>query len=164
MQDPLADRSSRALLARLRGRFALDWRGIHGAPHWARVRANGLRLAESTGASRRVVSLFAFLHDSCRLEDGRDPRHGQRAAAVVERLRGEGLVCVSDEEAALLVVACRHHSDGRVDAEPTVQTCWDADRLDLGRVGTVPDPRYLGTPAARDRELIAWAYRHSLRA
>jgi uncharacterized protein len=27
----------------------------------------------------------------------------------------------------------------------TVQTCWDADRLDLGRVGIKPDPKRLFT-------------------
>jgi uncharacterized protein len=155
--------TSRALLAVLRERFTLDWRGIHGAPHWARVWRNGLVLADRTGASRRVVSLFAFLHDSCRWSDDRDPQHGSRAALLIERLRDDGLVSVSDEEAALLGFACRHHNDGLVEADVTVQTCWDADRLDLGRVGTRPDPRYLCTPAARDRSLIAWALRRSLR-
>ena len=153
----------RALIARLRGDFALDWRGIHGAPHWARVRRNGLVLAERTGASRRVVSLFAFLHDACRRHDGRDAGHGGRAAGLVEPLRAEGLVALGDEEAGLLAFACRRHSDGLLDADVTVQTCWDADRLDLGRVGRRPDPERLCTPAARDPSLIAWAYCRSLR-
>lgn len=164
MQGKLEDLHPRALLALLRGAFALDWRGIHGAPHWARVRKNGLLLAERTGASRRVVSLFAFLHDSCRQDDGRDAQHGERAAVSVGALRERGLVELSDEEAELLSFACRHHSDGLVEADVTVQTCWDADRLDLGRVGKRPDPRRLCTPAARDRQLIAWAYRRSLGA
>ena len=155
---------SQPLLTRLRSHFALDWRGVHGAPHWARVRRNGLLLAERTGASRRVVSLFAFLHDSCRWDDHGDPRHGHRAAAFVESLRGESLVSLSEEETQLVTFACRHHSDGLVDAEVTVQTCWDADRLDLGRVGIRPNPRYLCTPAARDPQLIEWAYRRSIGA
>jgi uncharacterized protein len=154
----------RELIRHLRERFALDWRGIHGAPHWARVRRNGLVLAEKTGASRRVVSLFAFLHDSCRLDDGRDPKHGHRAGGLVESLRRDGLVSLSDEEAELLGFACHCHSDGLLEADVSVQTCWDADRLDLGRVGKRPDPGRLCTPAARDRELIAWAYRRSLEA
>ena len=153
---------SGALLTRLRRDFALDWRGIHGAPHWGRVRWNGLVLAERTGASRRVVSLFAFLHDACRRSDGRDAGHGERAAALVPRLRDAGLVSLADEEAALLAFACRHHSDGLVDADVTVQTCWDADRLDLGRVGEYPDPARLCTPAARDPRLVAWAYGRSI--
>lgn len=153
----------RPMITRVRAHFALDWRGVHGAAHWARVRLNGLRLAEQTGASRRVVSLFAFLHDSCRWNDHRDAQHGHRAAAFLDALRDEGLVAIGDEEAQLLAFACRHHSDGLLDADPTIQTCWDADRLDLGRVGIRPDPHYLCTPAARDKEMMRWAYRRSVR-
>ena len=60
------------LVAMLRREFALEWEGIHGAPHWARVRRNGLRIAAVTKASARVVELFAFLHDARRLHDGGD--------------------------------------------------------------------------------------------
>jgi HD superfamily phosphodiesterase len=59
------------LVAFLRSHFVLDWHGIHGANHWARVKVNGLLLAAETGADARVVELFAFLHDSCREHDGR---------------------------------------------------------------------------------------------
>ena len=159
MQDQA--RLPRPLLGLLRTRFTLEWRGIHGAPHWARVRRNGLVLAERTGASQRVVSLFAFLHDSCRWNDHSDAGHGSRAAKRVAALR-DGFVSLSDEEAKLLAFACRHHSEGLCEADVTVQTCWDADRLDLGRVGKHPDPRYLCTPAARDRSLIEWAYCRSI--
>ena len=51
------------LIAFARNEFRLDWDGIHGAPHWSRVRHNGLLLAERTGANTRVVEYFAFLHD-----------------------------------------------------------------------------------------------------
>jgi len=43
-----------------------------------------------------------------------------------------------------------------------VQTCWDADRLDLGRVGKKPDPLRLCTAAARKPEIISAAYARSL--
>ena len=152
----------RELIARLRRDFALDERGIHGTPHWARVRRNGLVLAERTGASCRVVECFAFLHDSCREDDGRDPHHGQRSSELVAQLRDEGLLSLGDEEAELLAMACRLHSDGLLDADVTVATCWDADRLDLGRVGKRPDPARLCTGAARDRSLIEWAFKRSL--
>jgi uncharacterized protein len=63
-----------------------------------------------------------------------------------------GALGVSREEEELLTFACRHHGDGMVDAGVGVQTCRDADRLDLGRVGIAPDPE----PCARARraELI----------
>ena len=53
-------------------------------------------------------------------------------------------------------------ADGFTDADLTVQVCWDADRLDLGRVGIEPIPEKLCTEPARDSKMIAWAYRRSL--
>ncbi|HEX7770233.1 MAG TPA: hypothetical protein VF422_09410 [Dokdonella sp.] len=151
----------RELIRVLRTSFALDWTGIHGASHWARVRENGLRLAESTGARANVVELFAFLHDSCRENDHVDPMHGARAAARAHSLAGS-VIDIGGEDLSLLVAACEGHSDGAMLADVTVQTCWDADRLDLGRVGIRPDPRRLCTSAARDPRLIEWAWRRSL--
>ncbi len=46
--------------------------------------------------------------------------------------------------------------------EITVLTCWDADRLDLGRVGIRPNARYLCTEPAKDPAFITWAYERSL--
>lgn len=130
------------LVAHLRSRFTLDWQGIHGAPHWARVKANGLRLAEETGAQVRVVEAFAFLHDACRLHDDHDPQHGKRAAQLARELHG-GLLKLAQEELALLTTACEGHSNGGLEGDVTVLTCWDADRLDLGRVGIRPHPSRL---------------------
>ena len=57
----------------------------------------------------------------------------------------------------LLGFACEEHTNGGVDLDPTVGVCWDADRLNLWRVGVTPDPRWLSTEAARSGERIAWA-------
>lgn len=153
---------SNRLVRFLRERFRLDWRGIHGASHWARVRANGLVLAERTGADPIVVELFAVLHDVCRQNDGTDHGHGARSAELVLEL-ADPLLGLGHERAALLSYACRHHSDGLTEADLTVQVCWDADRLDLGRVGMRPHPRYLCTDPARSSEVIEWALRRSQR-
>jgi uncharacterized protein len=150
------------LISALRGQFRLDWEGIHGAPHWERVRANGLRLAAQTGANSRVVEYFAFLHDTQRFNDGSDPGHGGRAADFAATIMGRH-VLLTDPELALLQEACRGHSDGLMEADITVMTCWDADRLDLGRVGITPDPDRLCTPAARDPATLDWAFERSLR-
>ena len=66
------------------------------------------------------------------------------------------------EERKQLETACREHSDGRLHGDLTVRTCWDADRLDLGRVGIRPDPDRLSTPHARDEGLIRVAYERSV--
>ena len=136
----------------IRSQFQLEWIGIHGPSHWARVRAMGLELAHVTGADPVVVELFAWFHDSRRFNDENDPEHGDRAAAFAGDLRGDFFEA-TDEQLTLLQEACRGHSDGHLEADVTVQTCWDADRLDLGRVGTTPDPARLCTEAARSPEV-----------
>jgi uncharacterized protein len=147
---------SKDLVDTIRRQFALGLDGIHGVSHWKRVRDNGLRLAKLTGANPEVVELFAFLHDSKRLNDGVDPGHGGRAADFVKSL-GSSFIALARADFGLLVFACEYHSDGLVEANVTVQTCWDADRLDLGRVGIRPDPQYLCTSAAKQPAIIKWA-------
>ena len=155
--------ANRAVLLRhLRDRFSIDWHGHHGASHWVRVRRNGLLLAKRTGANALVVELFAFFHDSCRVNEYTDRNHGSRGAELAVKLRGK-YFDATEAEMALLVCACSGHSDGHLDADITVQTCWDADRLDLGRVGIEPDAKYLCTTAAKDPETIASAYKRSIR-
>jgi uncharacterized protein len=123
---------------------------------WARVLENGLRVAEQTGANIEVVSLFAVLHDSKRVNECTDPDHGQRGADFAAELRGH-LFDLPDQELELLYLACAGHTHERTHSDITVQTCWDADRLDLGRIGITPDPNRLCTAAARKTELLRWA-------
>ena len=151
----------RELIQIIRKQFALNWKGLHGAPHWARVRTNGLRLAERTGANTQVVELFAFLHDSRRLNNDSDYDHGNRAAKFAQALAGSvfGLPPSDLED---LLTACRGHSEGLRHGNITVLTCWDADRLDLGRVGIKPSPERLCTEPARDPAMIEWAYQRSV--
>ena len=66
-----------------------------------------------------------------------------------------------DEDARLLEVAVQRHTFGMTKAHPTVMTCWDSDRLDLGRVGIRPHPSRLCTDAAKDPDMIRRAYKAS---
>jgi uncharacterized protein len=141
-------------------RFVLDLHGIHGVPHWQRVLENGLRIAKHSGAHRPIVELFAYLHDCCREDDRSDPGHGERAADFALSLRGT-LIHLSEEDFAILHEAIRDHELGLTRGDVTVMTCWDADRLDLGRVHRRPNPRYLCTDYARRKETIEWAYKRS---
>lgn len=149
------------LMDLLRRSFRLDWDGIHGAPHWARVMHHGLYIARHTGADPKVVRLFALLHDSQREDEGMDPDHGPRAAEFVMSLHGKGLLGLDDTRADWLAQACEGHSHGRLKAATTIAACWDADRLDLGRVGIRPDPRRLITPVAADPARIEMAWNWS---
>jgi uncharacterized protein len=140
--------------------YTLSRHGIHGLAHWGRVLENGLRLAPDTGANVEVVTLFALFHDARRFSDGTDPGHGLRGAELARTLRGVHFE-MTDADFDLLHTACALHTDGLTEADPTVQTCWDADRLDLGRVGITPHPRRLCTKAAKHPDVIAWANRRA---
>ena len=153
---------TRQLIAAIVGQYPLPVDGVHGISHWARVYQIGCRLAPTTGARLPVVQLFAVLHDSRRFNEGIDRGHGARAAAYAATLRGS-LVNLSDDDFALLTVACEHHTAGTTAGDVTVRTCWDSDRLDLGRVGIRPEPRRLCTAAAKEAETIGWAHDRATR-
>ena len=111
--------------------YRLPIRGDHGVVHWARVLENGQRLAAATGAKIEVVTLFALFHDSRRVNEYTDLGHGHRGAKYARTLRGT-LFNLDDADFELLFEACRLHTDGLTEGDVTLQTCWDADRLDLG--------------------------------
>lgn len=136
--------------------YALPVNGDHGVAHWARVLENGLRLSKETDANIEVVQLFALLHDSRRQNEVTDPDHGPRAAEFAMALRGS-IFDLGHHEFGLLYKACHGHTHERTHPDVTIQTCWDSDRLDLGRVGITPHPRRLCTKCAKRPETIRWA-------
>ena len=125
----------------------------HGLSHWRRVMENGLKLAPETGADEAVIPYFALLHDCCRWDEYEDPLHGPRAASYAKKHRR--LIQLDDYQFYLLIRACAGHTHAlpgcKASFNNTIATCWDADRLDIGRVGLVVDERYLFTRAAKNR-------------
>ncbi|MEW6185102.1 MAG: hypothetical protein AB1585_05100 [Thermodesulfobacteriota bacterium] len=146
--------NTKAIVRQIIHQYNLPLAGRHGIFHWARVLENGLRLAEMTGANAQVVTLFALFHDSRRLNEKRDDGHGLRGGEFARTLRTR-IFSLSEQEFELFFRACHLHTDGHTEGDITLQACWDADRLDLGRVGIMPKPELLCTDAARD--LIGWA-------
>ena len=99
---------------------------LHGIKHWDRVYENGQKLL-TPDTNPLVIGLFAYLHDSCRyLKD------------------------VSNEEIELLQEACRLHTTELKTGNPTIDACFDSDRLDLWRVGIIPDPARLATEKGKE--------------
>jgi uncharacterized protein len=105
-----------------------------------------------------LVFLFALIHDCLRVDDGYDPEHGLRSAALVAELRAD-LLFLTDERAAVLRAACAEHSSGLVTAHPTIGACWDADRLGLWRIDVAPVPAGLSLAMNRAAERIERASR-----
>ena len=148
---------SQELIHRILERYALPWGATHGVPHWARVLENGRRLSVITGAKLRIVELFALFHDSQRINEGFDDDHGRRGAKLARELLHRIKYELDDEDIELLIQACELHTEGYLEGDITVQTCWDADRLDLGRVGITPREEKLCTDGAKDPDLFRWA-------
>ena len=119
---------------------------LHGVDHWREVGRNGEQLAaETQGADLQIVRVFAAFHDSQRRNDGPDLEHGARAAGVVRSLPLD----LSPGRMETLCAALVDHDCGQVSDDPTIGVCWDADRLELARIGRTVNPRLLSTWAAK---------------
>ena len=122
---------------------------IHGMAHWKRVERNALYLAEDTDADIEVIKLFAVFHDSKRESDGFDIKHGIRAAEYVNELNGT-IFKLEGDRCELLCQACKKHTTQQSTADLVMGICWDADRLDIGRIGIEPDAKFFNTEKAKD--------------
>lgn len=140
--------------------YQMDHFGFHGIEHWLRVLYNGRLIADAIQANTKVVELFSLLHDTQRQNEDYDPEHGPRAAEYAETIRNVWFD-VTDAEMWQLTEALTHHSSGKTFSHPTVQACWDADRLDLARVGVRPDPKYLCLSFSKRPDVIEAAIQRS---
>ena len=124
--------------------FKCGAHSIHGPSHWQRVDKFGLNIAEISGTDLTVVRLFALFHDSCRQDDGADLDHGPRASEMLDRIVPT-VFAIDPGRFDLLKEAIRLNTAGLTTNDPTIGTCWDADRLDIGRVGMIPSAQYMST-------------------
>jgi uncharacterized protein len=154
---------------------------LHGPAHWARVHrfANALLNREHVpGDAQTCILLFAWLHDLAREDDEGTRTHAVDGAAQLDRILpaiGEPL---SGDQREILRGAIHYHSDGMVAREAvvaglfdrvgwppelvilTIGCCWDADRLDLPRVGITPDPALMSTSSWRDVQVLSARIHH----
>jgi uncharacterized protein len=123
---------------------------IHGLDHARAVQTIGRTLArDTTGADLAVVDAFAAFHDALRVRDDDDPQHGPRAADLIRDLHAAGRLPLDDVQAETLSHAIERHTLGETTDDPTVGVAWDADRLDLVRLGRPPFPALMSTRAGR---------------
>jgi len=133
-----------------KAQFVMDENSCHGLRHWKEVDLNGQMLALQEGVDPVVVHLFAYLHDCKRVEDNGDYEHGERAAEFVQECRVLGkLDFINDAQYALLWEACNFHNKGTISENPTVGACFDADRIELIRVGIIPKIELMSTPMGK---------------
>ena len=76
------------------------------------------------------------------MDEYSDPEHGQRGAALAEAMSGDAYE-IEPSRLDLLKDACERHDRGETTADASVGCCWDADRLNLWRVGIRPVKTFL---------------------
>ena len=122
----------------------LSW--VHGITHWEHVEAFGLMMAEEVPETdKEVIQWFAYLHDCRRGSDGCCEEHGQAAAKFIKKIRKTFLSELSDEQVKILILACKSHTLKHRTGNITADICLDADRLDLPRVGIIPEPKKMAS-------------------
>jgi len=116
--------------------------GLHGVIHWNGVYQNCLMLdPEPTMIEDWFYWCFSMLHDCCRYSEYGDARHPEKAAKLVEP---------DTDFNKQLNYTIRYHSAGVISEDLHTGTCWDADRLELPRVGITPDPKLMSTEAGKE--------------
>lgn len=143
------------ILNAIRKQFKIDWWGHHGVRHWARVRRNGRIIAQHVpGVDIAVLDLFAVLHDAARHDEDADHDHGWRCAARLRKVYDPQDFGLSPSQFQQLLFAIERHSEQAKPISTTVAACWNADRLDLGRVGITPDARLMCREALPPSDII----------
>jgi uncharacterized protein len=166
-------RSTAQILAALRPHVRFP-SVVHGPAHWVRVHRFGGLLAARVALppeARACVDLFAWLHDIAREDDEASRRHAVEGAAQIDAILPAIAAPLTTDQIETIRAAILHHSDGMVAARAgeagvfdgigwpgdlvvaTVGCCWDADRLDLPRVGVQPAERFMSTPVWREVRL-----------
>ncbi|MBC8196855.1 MAG: hypothetical protein H8E60_03105 [Candidatus Marinimicrobia bacterium] len=134
--------------------FSLGNKSIHGPIHWKMVEKNGFEIAETNGADKEVIKLFAILHDCKRENEDFDSEHGPRAKTFCQWLqKNTNYLQLTDEQFKKLCYACNNHTRGEISSDDTIGTCWDADRLDLPRVGIIPQSKYMSTKEGKKKAI-----------
>jgi len=133
--------------------YALNLYGAHGIEHWESVYHNTQRLANAYSITSDVFIFFALLHDCKREDEDEDFEHGKRAAFAIKSYQEAGLIPLSPDDQARLVYACANHTKAdKTDPlyqDLVVQICLDADKLDIGRVGIIPEGSHFLTEVGK---------------
>lgn len=153
-----------------------DIESIHGINHWLRVLANTVIIHDNLTLDMDVAIAFAFLHDAFRANDFDDIEHGARVEIWFNtKNKFNKAVNLTNRQKEVLFFACKWHSHGKTIKYfeninhnfsqfeiNTIISCWDADRLDLARVGVYPDEKYLSTEVAKIKSIQMLCTKHAI--
>ncbi len=119
---------------------------LHGVSHLRRVAILSGRLANAVGEDVESAVVMGFLHDCARSNDGNDTEHGHESAFLARGLIERFYPHLDVDR---ICEAIAGHADGEVTIDPLTACLWDADRLELKRIGRTIDLDLLSTKVAR---------------
>lgn len=122
--------------------------GVHGIDHIRRTVENAKIIAKETCPDKFDDAVIgAYLHDIGRIDDFGGNAHAVRGAKISERLLQEFWPNLDIKR---ILFAIEFHADKLTSEDPLIGTIWDADRLDLDRVGIKINPDLLSTKKAKE--------------
>ncbi|HBG14571.1 MAG TPA: hypothetical protein DDW96_04515 [Synergistaceae bacterium] len=119
---------------------------LHGIPHLRRVAILSGRLSKAVGEDVESAVVMGFLHDSARKNDGNDIEHAHDSAILARELIERFFPHLDVDR---ICDAIEGHADGEVTKDPLTACLWDADRLELKRIGRTIDTELLSTKVAK---------------
>lgn len=119
---------------------------VHGVSHLMSVAATAARIAHATGEDVMSATVGGFLHDCARQNDGNGEGHARESAQMARSIIVKHF---GELDVNRICSAIADHAAGKTTADGLAAAIWDADRLDLARLGIVVDPAYLSTALAR---------------
>lgn len=122
-------------------------KGLHGFGHIERVVEYAKLIAkkECPGKYEDII-VGAYLHDVGRIDDSENNEHALKSAEIAEFLISRHWPWLDKKK---IVEAIKYHADGDVTDDHVIGAIWDADRLDLDRIGKVIDCNLLSTKTAK---------------
>ena len=120
--------------------------GLHGMSHLRRVASTAGRIASLISEDVEAAVVTGFLHDCARTDDGGGTSHAHDSACVAKNILP---TCYPHLDVDRLCAGIAGHADGVVTDDLLIGSVWDADRLDLVRLGIEVDLGLLSTSVAR---------------
>jgi len=105
---------------------------LHGISHLRQVSLLAGKIASASGADVESAMVAGFLHDAGRTDDFGGNQHALDSAILARPLL---IRLYPHIDADLVCYAIARHADGMTTDDPLIGSLWDADRLELKRIG-----------------------------
>ena len=121
--------------------------GLHGLNHVKRVVENAKTIAKNECPNHYDdIVMGAYLHDIGRVNDNGGNEHALQGFEISKQLLAKYWPHLDHRK---ILTAIKEHADSLITDDPLIGSIWDADRLDLTRLGIKINPELLSTKTAK---------------